>query len=230
VRRALAAIAVAALLAGAAGSLAAPSAPPPARVLAAYFAAYDDGFNADDIAGAGLTDVIYAFGAIGTGGRCTLGDPYADVQERFADAVAPPDGLHGNFGQLELLEARYPRLETEISIGGWGPGSARFSAAASTPARRSTLVRSCIDLFLRRRPGLFDGIDAGQASRPSRRHGPAARVPPRAGRARLGHVPPLPADCGDAGRPLAVGVLHPVDKLGPAGRRGDRRLDQPGVL
>ena len=158
-RRALAAIAVAALLAGAAGSLAAPSAPPPARVLAAYFAAYDDGFNADDIAGAGLTDVIYAFGAIGTGGRCTLGDPYADVQERFADAVAPPDGLHGNFGQLELLEARYPRLETEISIGGWGPGSARFSAAASTPARRSTLVRSCIDLFLRRRPGLFDGID-----------------------------------------------------------------------
>jgi chitinase len=159
VRRALTAIAAAALLAAAGNSLAATSATPPARVLAAYFAAYDAGFNADDIPGGALTDVIYAFGAIGAGGRCTLADPYADVQEDFADAVAPPGGLHGNFGQLKLLEARYPKLETEISIGGWGAGSARFSAAASTAARRRALVSSCIDLFLRRRPGLFDGID-----------------------------------------------------------------------
>jgi len=159
VRRAFAAIAAATLLAAAGSSLAAASASPPARVLAAYFAAYDAGFNADDIAGGGLTDVIYAFGAIGAGGRCTLGDPYADVQENFADSVAPAGGLHGNFGQLELLEARYPKLETEISIGGWGPGSARFSTAASTAARRRALVRSCVDLFLRRWPGLFDGID-----------------------------------------------------------------------
>ena len=132
---------------------------PPARtrVLAAYFADYDANFNADDIPAGRLTDVIYAFGAIDSGGRCTLGDPYADVQENFA-GVAPPRGLHGELGQLELLEARYPKLETEISIGGWS-GSARFSAAASSAAKRRALVSSCIDLFLRRWPGLFDGID-----------------------------------------------------------------------
>jgi chitinase len=126
------------------------SAPPArTRVLAAYFADYDANFNADEIPAGRLTDVIYAFGAIDSAGRCTLGD--------FA-GVAPPRGLHGELGQLELLEARYPKLETEISIGGWS-GSARFSAAASSAAKRRMLVSSCIDLFLRRWPGLFDGID-----------------------------------------------------------------------
>ena len=150
------------MLLGAAGLIAGGQAlaagPAPTAVLAAYFAAYDSGFNADDIPGGALTDVIYAFGAIDGHDRCELGDPYADLQEEFADTVAPPGGLHGNFGQLELLEARYPKLETEISIGGWS-GSSRFSAAAATAARRRTLVSSCIDLFLRHWPGLFDGID-----------------------------------------------------------------------
>lgn len=129
-----------------------------APVLAAYFADYDSGFNADQIPAERLTDVIYAFGAVDAHDRCALGDPSADLQEEFPGAVAPPDGLHGNFGQLALLEARYPILETEISIGG-GLGSEHFSAAASSAASRRALVSSCIDLFLRRWPGLFDGID-----------------------------------------------------------------------
>jgi chitinase len=161
VLRGLAAVllaAVGALAAAASAGGAGAAQAPPARVLAAYFAAYDQGFNADDIPGAALTDVIYAFGAIGSNDRCALGDPYADLQESFADTTPPPDGLHGNFGQLALLEARYPKLETEISIGGWA-ASSNFSSAASTPARRSALVSSCIALFLRRWPGLFDGID-----------------------------------------------------------------------
>ena len=210
-RRALAAIAAAALLAIAGASLAAAvgdsqaatAGREPARVLAAYFASYDDGFNADDIPGGALTDVIYAFGAIGRGGRCTLGDPHADLQEDFADAVAPPGGLHGNFGQLELLEARYPKLETEISIGGWGPGSERFSFAASTAARRRALVSSCIDLFLRRWPGLFDGFDIDWEF-------------PVAGGARS--TPARPADRSDA-TALLVEFRRELDALGASTHR-----------
>jgi chitinase len=157
VRRTLAALTGAALavLALAAGAT---SAPPPAHVVAAYFAAYDSGFNAADIPADRLTDVIYAFGAIDAHGQCTLGDPYADVRERFPGSPPAPGGLHGNFGQLALLQARHPALATEISIGGWS-GSRRFSAAAATATGRRALVASCIDLFLRGRPGLFGGID-----------------------------------------------------------------------
>ena len=127
-------------------------------MLAAYFADYDANFNAEEIPADRLTDVIYAFGAIDARDRCALSDPRADVQEVFADNVAPPGGLHGEFGQLALLEQRYPKLETEISIGGWF-ASEHFSAAASSAAKRRALVSSCIELFLRRWPGLFDGID-----------------------------------------------------------------------
>lgn len=134
------------------------SAPPPTHVVAAYFADYDSGFNAADIPADRLTDVIYAFGAIDAHGRCALGDAYADLQERFPGSPPAPDGLHGNFGQLALLEANHPALETEISIGGWS-GSQHFSAAAATAAGRRALVASCIDLFLRAHPGLFGGID-----------------------------------------------------------------------
>jgi chitinase len=153
VRRLIAALLLAAAAAGAAQSFAA-SARAPARVLAVYFADYDSGFSAAEIPGGAVTDVIYAFAAIDARGRCALGDPYADTLESFSG----PGGGGGQFGQLAALERRYPQLSTEISIGGWA-ASSQFSAAASTPARRRALVRSCIDLFLRQRPGLFDGFD-----------------------------------------------------------------------
>lgn len=149
-----------ALLAGGTGSRAA-SAPPAtsgAPVVAAYFADYDSGYNAAQIPAGTLTDVIYAFAAATAEGRCALGDPYADVIENFPGPRAGSGGLHGNFGQLAGLEARYPGLETEISIGGWG-GSGRFSQVAATAASRDAFVSSCIKLFLLDYPGLFDGID-----------------------------------------------------------------------
>jgi chitinase len=157
VRRALAAVFVVAALGPGVAGIAGASAPP-APVLAAYFADYDPNFNADQIPGDRLTDVIYAFGAIDADDRCALGDPAADLEQRFPGNGRAPGAPGGNFGQLELLEARYPKLETEISIGGWS-GSDRFSDAASTAAKRRALVRSCIEVFLRGWPGLFDGID-----------------------------------------------------------------------
>jgi chitinase len=144
VRRSLAVALVAAAAAIAAAAAAGAAGPPtPAPVVAAYFAAFDPTLAISQIDAARLTDVIYAFGAIDDQDRCALGEPGADP---------------ANFAQLAALKASDPGLETELSIGGWS-GSDRFSDAASTAAKRATLVRSCIDLFLRRWPGLFDGFD-----------------------------------------------------------------------
>jgi len=122
-------------------------------VVAAYYAAFDPALPVSAVDTARLTDLIYAFAAIDAQDHCALGEPGADVGGAVAGSTPG-----GNFGALEALEARDPALETEISIGGWS-GSDRFSAAASSAPRRAAFVRSCIDLFLRRWPGLFDGFD-----------------------------------------------------------------------
>jgi chitinase len=64
----------------------------------------------------------------------------------------------GNFGELARLKARYPYLKLLISVGGW-TWSGRFSDAALTDASRATFTQTALDLFIRRWPGLFDGID-----------------------------------------------------------------------
>jgi chitinase len=64
----------------------------------------------------------------------------------------------GNFADLADLKRASPNLRLLISLGGW-TGSGRFSDAALTSARREAFARSALDVFIRRQPGLFDGID-----------------------------------------------------------------------
>jgi chitinase len=111
-----------------------------------------------DIPAEQLTHVNYAFGLIDEDGQALLMDAEADIGH--ADVAASPDldSLRGNFQQLQELKARHPHLRTLISIGGW-TGSGRFSDAVATPGKRRTFVGSCIDLYLTRWPGVFDGID-----------------------------------------------------------------------
>src|SRR5258705_974926 len=90
-----------------------------------------------------LTHIFYAFANIDSGGRVVLGDARIDP---------------GNFAELERLKARYPHLKLLISVGGW-TWSGRFSDAALTAASRATFTTSALDLFIRRWPGLFDGVD-----------------------------------------------------------------------
>ena len=167
-----------------------------APVVAAYFADWDAGYDAADVPAAKLTDLIYAFGTIDARGRCALGDPYGDLEEPLAG------GLRGNFAALRELEARYPRLETEISIGGAG-GSARFSQVAASASSRAAFARSCINLFLRRYPGLFDGIDIDW------------EFPVAGG---LPGVPAKPADRADATALLAE-LRSQLDALGASEHR-----------
>src|SRR5262245_14980017 len=73
-----------------------------------------------------LTHINYAFGNV-AGGRCALGDTYADY-DKFYDAGASVDGkadtwdpgaLRGNFNQLRKLKKMHPGLKVIFSFGGW---------------------------------------------------------------------------------------------------------------
>jgi chitinase len=136
----------------------------------------------DNGAAGKLTVINYAFGNVAPDADgdivCKSFDTWADYG-RPTEAANSVDGvgdvwgepLRGHFRQLQKLKARYPDLRVVISLGGW-TGSRWFSDAALTPESRRTLVRSCIDLFLRGNlpvvdeaggegaaAGVFDGID-----------------------------------------------------------------------
>lgn len=102
-----------------------------------------------------LTHIFYAFAKIGNDGRVTLGDPCLDIG---VCESAPAVDSGGNFAELERLKQRNPHLKLVVSIGGW-TGSGKFSDAALTDASRRLFTESAIDVFIRQRPGLVDGID-----------------------------------------------------------------------
>ena len=127
---------------------------------------YARNYHVKDIVQSGsasnLTHIIYAFGNV-IGGKCQIGDAYADFQKQYdknssvdGEADAWGEGLAGNFGQLRRLKAMYPHLKILWSFGGWTLSSG-FGEAASNP---KAFADSCYDLVYEdRSAGLFDGID-----------------------------------------------------------------------
>lgn len=115
-----------------------------------------------------LDQINYAQGFV-SGGRCSLGDPEADVNASFTagdsvDGVGDDSNssFRGYFHQLMDLKSRYPRLKILISL----EGKASDFAQDAKPENRSAFVASCVDMFIRGnfapgvvRPGLFDGFD-----------------------------------------------------------------------
>ncbi|QKV91533.1 glycoside hydrolase family 18 protein [Streptomyces sp. NA02950] len=110
-----------------------------------------------------LTHINYAFGNV-TGGKCAIGDAYADYDKAY-DATTSVDGkadtwdagaLRGNFNQLRKLKKLHPGLKVLWSFGGW-TWSAGFGEAAKNPA---AFAQSCYDLVEDSRwADVFDGID-----------------------------------------------------------------------
>ncbi|MEH0928181.1 glycosyl hydrolase family 18 protein [Micromonospora sp. CPCC 205558] len=109
-----------------------------------------------------LTHILYAFGNT-TGGRCSIGDSYADYEKAYtaADSV---DGvadtwdqpLRGSFNQLRKLKRLNPNLKVIWSFGGW-TWSGGFTQAAQNPA---AFAESCYNLVEDPRwADVFDGID-----------------------------------------------------------------------
>jgi chitinase len=132
---------------------------PPMRVVG-YLASWGvrtKGASIERLPAKNLTHIFYAFALIARDGSVVLGDSCVDVGACARNSPLPIMP-RGNFGELRQLKARYPHLKLAISIGGWG-GSARFSDAALTDSARRRFSKSAIDLFMRRWPGLFDGID-----------------------------------------------------------------------
>ena len=111
-----------------------------------------------------LTHINYAFSAISPLGKCALGDPTADTQRFYSirDSVDKQadikDGPHGTFNQLLKLKQKYPHIKVLISLGGW-TGSSLFSDVAQTEESRQKFVQSCIELYLQKHAGVFDGVD-----------------------------------------------------------------------
>ncbi|WP_244894149.1 glycosyl hydrolase family 18 protein [Planobispora rosea] len=109
-----------------------------------------------------LTHILYAFGNT-TGGKCTIGDAYADYDKAYTadqsvDGVADTwdQPLRGNFNQLRKLKKAYPHIKVIWSFGGW-TWSGGFTQAAANPA---AFAQSCYDLVEDPRwADVFDGID-----------------------------------------------------------------------
>ncbi|MFJ8311990.1 MULTISPECIES: glycoside hydrolase family 18 protein [unclassified Streptomyces] len=109
-----------------------------------------------------LTHINYAFGNV-TGGKCAIGDAYADYQKTY-DAASSVDGtadtwdqpVAGSFNQLRELRKKHPGLKVLWSFGGW-TWSGGFGEAAKDPA---AFADSCYSLVKDPRwADVFDGID-----------------------------------------------------------------------
>jgi len=122
-----------------------------------------------------ITHLLYAFGNVAptTGApdaQCHIADSWADYQTPYLPSVsgAPyPGPLYGNFAALQQLKELHPNLKVLISLGGASQRTPLVSLMPrSTPALRSQLVASCLDLFINGNlgrgvsaAGVFDGID-----------------------------------------------------------------------
>ncbi|MFF3755460.1 glycoside hydrolase family 18 protein [Streptomyces sp. NPDC002018] len=127
---------------------------------------YDRNYHVKNIETSGsagkLTHINYAFGNV-TGGKCVIGDAYADYEKAYTadqsvDGVADTwdQPLRGNFNQLRKLKALHPGLKVIWSFGGWS-WSGGFTEAARNPA---AFAQSCHDLVEDPRwADVFDGID-----------------------------------------------------------------------
>ncbi|MCZ0981314.1 glycoside hydrolase family 18 chitinase [Streptomyces diastatochromogenes] len=109
-----------------------------------------------------ITHINYAFGNV-TGGKCTIGDSYADYDKAYTadqsvDGVADTwdQPLRGNFNQLRKLKKLYPNIKVIWSFGGW-TWSGGFGQAVQNP---TAFAQSCYDLVEDPRwADVFDGID-----------------------------------------------------------------------
>ncbi len=143
--------------------------PPPNAVKLGYFTnwgVYGRNYHVKNLVTSGsaskITHINYAFGNV-QGGKCTIGDAYADYDKAYT-AAQSVDGvadtwdqpLRGNFNQLRKLKKAYPHIKVLWSFGGW-TWSGGFGQAVQNP---TAFAQSCYDLVEDPRwADVFDGID-----------------------------------------------------------------------
>ncbi len=126
------------------------------RIIGYYtsWSVYERNYHVADIPAESVDVINYAFANI-ENGRIVLGDPYADTERWYEGDSWNPDSLRGCFHQLQLLKARYPHIQTLISVGGW-TWSTYFSDVALTEESRALFAASCVEFV--EQYG-FDGVD-----------------------------------------------------------------------
>lgn len=133
------------------------------------------GYNIADLQKNGvadeLTHLIYAFGNVTPTSppACAVADPVSAFQNSKVPSVSGKPyvaPLYGNFGAIQQLKELHPNLKVLISLGGQAGDVTGFVTAAATPAGRTALASSCINLFVKGNiapgvtaPGLFDGFN-----------------------------------------------------------------------
>ncbi|MGX6604215.1 glycosyl hydrolase family 18 protein [Micromonosporaceae bacterium Da 78-11] len=146
-----------------------PTSGPSGKNVVGYFAewgVYARNYHVKNLVTSGsaakLTHILYAFGNT-TGGKCSIGDSYADYDKAY-DAASSVDGvadtwdqpLRGSFNQLRKLKKAYPNIKVIWSFGGW-TWSGGFTQAAANP---TAFADSCYNLVKDSRwSDVFDGID-----------------------------------------------------------------------
>ncbi|HEV2134938.1 MAG TPA: glycosyl hydrolase family 18 protein [Terracidiphilus sp.] len=115
-----------------------------------------------------LNQINYAHASV-VGGRCSIGDPEADLETAYASENSvngtsddPDSRFRGYFHQLKQLKHLYSKLRILISL----EGEAADFREDAKPENLHEFVASCVDIFLRghfapgvTEPGIFDGID-----------------------------------------------------------------------
>jgi len=148
------------------------------KVFGAYFEEWGtrySGYNIADIQKSGIADqltyLIYAFGDVTPGPApvCQIEDPVAAFKNTSSPSVSgkPYIGpVYGHFGGILQLKQLHPHLKVLISLGGQLGNASGWVTASQTPAGRTALVASCIDMFVKGNvaPGvqardLFDGFN-----------------------------------------------------------------------
>ncbi|XP_071451653.1 oviduct-specific glycoprotein [Hetaerina americana] len=89
------------------------------------------------------THLIYAFGGLSSEDGLRPYDKYQDIEQ-------------GGYAKFNGLKSYNRALKTLLAVGGWNEGSARFSALAADPERRTKFAKGAVRFLRTHR---FDGLD-----------------------------------------------------------------------
>lgn len=109
-------------------------------------------WTADDVKGEYLTDLIIAFALIKDGSTIYIKD--IEDQPSSSDPSVMVPGFHSLWDEIATLQARYPHLKINLSVGGYGAEG--FSDMAFDPSIRASFIKNVISWVSEKN---LDGVD-----------------------------------------------------------------------
>ena len=118
-------------------------------------------YDIEDIPGDLCTHIIYSFvGLDDTNWRVDHIDQVYDLEKSKFDFLMSMTLIRfrttEGFERFVGLKQKWPELKTLVAIGGWAEGGDKYSRMVEQESRRSTFIKSVVDLVQRSN---FDGFD-----------------------------------------------------------------------